>query len=92
MEVGPVIAIVILFLGLPWLIFHYVTKWKTAGTLTRADEQTIEELYDLARRMEDRVRTVERIVAADNPNWREIACDAPQAAVEDRNETLRRIK
>ena len=25
-----------LFIGLPWLIFHYITKWKTAATLTRA--------------------------------------------------------
>jgi phage shock protein B len=92
MEIGPVIAIVTLFLGLPWLIFHYVTKWKTAGTLTRDDERTIEELYDLARRLDDRARTVERIVTAENPNWREIACDAPEGAVTHRNESLRRIK
>jgi hypothetical protein len=31
-------------------------------------------------------------VTTDNPNWREIACDAPESAIEDRNETLRRIK
>jgi phage shock protein B len=86
------IAAISLFLGLPWLLFHYVTKWKTAPTLTSADERTIEELYELARRLDDRVRTVERIVTADNPNWREIACDAPESAIEDRNETLRRIK
>ena len=23
-----------IFLGLPWIIFHYITKWKTAATLT----------------------------------------------------------
>ena len=26
-----IIAIVALFIGLPWLIFHYITKWKTAS-------------------------------------------------------------
>ena len=32
----PMIAIVaILFIGLPWLIFHYITKWKTAGDADR---------------------------------------------------------
>jgi phage shock protein B len=92
MEAAPFFAIVVLFIGLPWLVFHYITKWKTAPTLTSTDERVIEELYDLARRLDDRVRNVERIVTADNPNWREIACDAPESAIEDRNETLRRIK
>jgi len=92
MDPGPFFAIIVLFIGLPWLIFHYITKWKTAGTLTRDDERTIEELYDLARRLDDRVRTVERIVTTDNPNWREIASDTLPSAIEDRNETLRRIK
>jgi phage shock protein B len=92
MEAAPFFAIVVLFLGLPWLVFHYITKWKTSATLTSSDERTIEELYDLARRLDDRVATIERIVTNDNPNWREIACDAPESAIEDRNETLRRIK
>ena len=34
----PAIVVGILFLGLPWLIFHYVTKWKQAKTLTLGDE------------------------------------------------------
>ena len=32
--VGPIIICTILFIGLPWVIFHYITKWKTAATLT----------------------------------------------------------
>jgi phage shock protein B len=59
-----------LFVGLPWLILHYVTKWKSAATLPVEDERLLEDLYDLARRLEDRMHTVERIVAADNPDWR----------------------
>jgi phage shock protein B len=80
-----------LFIGLPWLIFHYITRWKTAATLTNADERLLEELYDLARRLDERVCTIERIVTADNPNWRAIACD-PATALETDNDTLRRIK
>ncbi|MEA3060054.1 MAG: phage shock protein, partial [Sphingomonadales bacterium] len=26
------LAIVTIFVGLPWVIFHYITKWKTAAT------------------------------------------------------------
>jgi phage shock protein B len=65
----------ILFIGLPWIILHYITRWKTAATLTTADENLMEDLYDLARRLEDRVVTVERILTAENPNWRSLASD-----------------
>jgi len=66
----PVFVCAILFIGLPWLIFHYVTKWKTAPRITDEDERLLDEMYNLARRLEERVNTVERIVAADNPDFR----------------------
>lgn len=66
----PIMVVGMLFVGLPWLILHYVTKWKSAATLPVEDERLLEDLYDLARRLEDRMHTVERIVAADNPDWR----------------------
>ena len=66
----PLIAITSIFVGLPWLILHYMTRWKTAATLTREDENLLDELYDLARRLEDRMNTIERIIAADDPNWK----------------------
>jgi phage shock protein B len=71
----PVMVVGILFIGLPWIILHYITRWKTAATLTTADENLMEDLYDLARRLEDRVVTVERILTAENPNWRTLASD-----------------
>ncbi|VVT22761.1 Phage shock protein B (fragment) [Sphingomonas sp. EC-HK361] len=66
----PVFICAMLFIGLPWLIFHYVTKWKQAPKITDEDEKMLDEMYQLARRLEDRVNTVERIVAADNPDWK----------------------
>ena len=65
------LAVVILFLGLPWLIFHYITKWKTAATLTSGDEKLLDELHEAARRLDDRLCTIERIMTAENPNWRQ---------------------
>jgi len=65
------IAIVAIFVGLPWLIFHYVTKWKTAATLTGSDEKLLDELHDAARRLDDRLCTIERIMTAENPDWRQ---------------------
>lgn len=65
-----IIAILTGLLGLPWLIFHYVTKWKTAPKITVEDERLLDEMHQLSRRLEDRLQTVERILAADNPDWR----------------------
>lgn len=70
MPFGAVVAVVAIFVGLPWLILHYMTKWKQAPKITDEDEKMLDEMYNLARRLEDRVATVERIVAADAPDFR----------------------
>ena len=67
----PAIVMVVLFIGLPWLVFHYITKWKTAKTLTGADEQLLDDLHDAARRLDDRLCSIERIMTAENPDWRQ---------------------
>ena len=67
-DLVPLFAVGVLFLGLPWVILHYITKWKQAATLTREDENLLDELHDMARRLEDRMQTIERIIAADHPD------------------------
>ncbi|MEP2104078.1 MAG: envelope stress response membrane protein PspB [Parasphingorhabdus sp.] len=69
----PIFVVGMLFIGLPWIIFHYVTKWKTAATITNEDEQLLDELHSMARKLDDRMETIERIMAADNPDWRQSA-------------------
>jgi len=66
----PLIVVPILFIGFPWLIFHYMTKWKQAKTLTHSDERMLDEMHEAARRLDDRLNTIERIMTAENPNWR----------------------
>ena len=83
-----VLAIVAIFIALPWIILHYVTKWKTSATITSDDEALLEELYSLAKRLDERMDTVERLVASDNPDFR------PARLVHDReidNEKLREL-
>ena len=70
-DITPFVAIVTLFIGLPWLVFHCITKWKTGATLTTGDEKLLDELHDAARRLDDRICTIERIMTAENPNWRQ---------------------
>ena len=82
------IIIPAIFLGLPWIILHYITKWKTAATITTDDEVLLEELYNLAKRLDERMDTVERLVASDHPDFR------PAGVQHDReidNEPLREL-
>nr|WP_283773506.1 envelope stress response membrane protein PspB [Altererythrobacter sp. KTW20L] len=58
------------FIGVPWVILHYVTKWKTAATITVDDETLLEELYQLAKRLDERMDTVERLVASDHAEFK----------------------
>lgn len=75
----PVMVVGMLFVALPWLVLHYVTRWKTAATLTNDDERMLGDMHELARRLEDRLDTVERLVAQGNPDWqpRRIDLDTP---------------
>lgn len=66
----PIAVVGMLFIGMPWLIFHYVTKWKQSPKITDEDERLLDELHILARKLEERLQTIERIVAADNPDFR----------------------
>jgi phage shock protein B len=65
----PIGVVGMLFVALPWIILHYMTKWKTASTLTNSDEALLEELYQLARRLSDRMETVERLVSSEHPDF-----------------------
>jgi phage shock protein B len=79
----PILICSMLFIGLPWLIFHYVTRWKSQATLTKEDENLLDDLHELARRLDDRLATVERIMSADNPNWRQLTVDPASIGIED---------
>lgn len=87
-DLTAVIVIPAIMIGMPWVILHYITRWKTAPTLTSGDEALLEELYQLARRLDERMDTVERLVSADNPEFR------PARIVHDRetdNQKLREL-
>lgn len=61
----PMMVLPTLFIGLPWLILHYITKWKQSSSLTLQDENLLDELHDIARRLDERMTSIERIMVAD---------------------------
>ncbi len=67
-EIIPILLITVCF---PlWIVFHYVTKMKTSKGLTVEDEKMLSEVWESTNRMEDRIKTLERILDIEAPNWR----------------------
>jgi phage shock protein B len=67
-EVIPILLITVCF---PlWIVFHYVTKMKTSKGLSVEDEKMLSEVWESTSRMEDRIKTLERILDIEAPNWR----------------------
>ena len=79
----PIVIVGMLFIGLPWVIMHYITKWKQSGTITNEDEKLLDELHHTARQLEERLLTVERIIAADNPDFRPVRDPLPEQSPYD---------
>ncbi len=53
-----------------WLLLHYATRWRESRRMSATDERLLAELWDTARRMEERIRTLETILDAEAPGWR----------------------
>ena len=90
MDFEPILIVAMLFIGLPWVILHYMTKWKTAATITTDDEVLLEELYNLAKRLDERMDVVERLVATDDPAFAPVK--RLMADHESDNEQLRELE
>ena len=54
-----------------WIVFHYITKMKTAKGLTPEDEKMLTDVWESTKKMEDRIVTLERILDIESPSWRQ---------------------
>lgn len=61
------VAVLAIFIGLPWLFLHYLTKNRSSGGLDGNEERMLEDLWKSARGMERRVETLERLMDDDTP-------------------------
>ncbi|HWU77668.1 MAG TPA: envelope stress response membrane protein PspB [Rhodanobacter sp.] len=72
-DLTGVFAIFCIFVAPLWLIMHYTTQRRHAQSLTREDEKMLADLWQIANRMEDRVKALETILDTQIPNWRDKA-------------------
>jgi phage shock protein B len=71
--VGIVVAPIIIFMIFVapiWLIMHYRSKKQMNQGLTQEEYSTLQELADRAEKMADRIHTLESILDAESPQWR----------------------
>ena len=73
MDFEVLMAPIIIFLVIVapiWLILHYRSKRQVSQGLTADEYETIKELAQKAEQMADRIHTLEAILDADSPEWR----------------------
>lgn len=54
-----------------WIVMHYTTKRREAKTLITEESEALETLLNAADRMEKRIDTLEKILEADDANWKD---------------------
>ncbi|OAT21543.1 envelope stress response membrane protein PspB [Proteus myxofaciens] len=69
---GIPLTIFILFVLPIWLWLHYSGKKGVSnGQLTQQEMQRLSALVDKAQQMQERIKTLESILDAEHPNWRQ---------------------
>ncbi|WP_340677278.1 envelope stress response membrane protein PspB [Paraglaciecola sp.] len=71
--IGIIIAPIVIFLIFVapiWLILHYRSKKQMNQGLTQDEYATLQDLADRAEKMADRIHTLESILDAEAPQWR----------------------
>ncbi|RUO79433.1 envelope stress response membrane protein PspB [Pseudidiomarina taiwanensis] len=68
--VAPLILFMI-FVAPIWVIMHYKAKRKMSEGLSAEDLATLQSLARQGEKMRERIKTLEAILDAESPEWRE---------------------
>lgn len=70
-EIFAVPIIIFMLVVAPiWLVLHYRSKRQISQGLSEEEYTQLSELSELADRMTDRIKTLEAILDAETPDWR----------------------
>ena len=88
----PVVIVGMLFIGLPWIIFHYISKWKTAASLTVQAESADNagSFTTAAFNISSRPRTAAS-VAWSPPQWVGVGHAGPNQRTPDLRSVLQEV-
>ena len=64
-----------------WIVMHYRSVNRSSSQLSEDDRQAIEDMLVAVDQMADRIESLESILDADHPNWRQERGDQAQEEV-----------
>ena len=60
-----------LMVALTWIVMHYRSLNQSSRSLTEEDRQSLEAMLVAVDQRVDRIESLESILEADHPNWRQ---------------------
>lgn len=67
---GVTLIVFMVFVAPIWLILHYRSKKQVSQGLSETELRSLENLAEKAELMAERIQTLESILDAETPNWR----------------------
>ncbi|OEF27456.1 envelope stress response membrane protein PspB [Vibrio rumoiensis] len=64
------LVVFLIFVAPLWLLLHYRSKRKVASGLSSEELEQLKTLAERAESVQQRVKTLEKILDAEAPNWR----------------------
>lgn len=69
--IGNLIPLMIFSIPLLWIVMHYKYRDRKTSGFTEEESRQLRELLDIADGMAERIKTLESILDAETPDWRE---------------------
>jgi phage shock protein B len=69
-ELAPALAIISIFVVLPYMVLHYLTKNKEIAAKAAGDPAMNSRLVDVAERLERRIDAIESLLEHEMPGWK----------------------
>ena len=69
-EIVP-LAFFVTVIAVVWIIFHHRRHSRGDAAFSQDDQQAMDRMIGLLEKMEGRIATLEKILDAEDPRWRE---------------------
>ena len=69
-EIAPLFAIIAIFIVLPGMVLHYLTRNKEIAARAAGDPAMNARLVEIAERLERRIEAIESLLEHEVPGWK----------------------